>query len=185
MAKQLMSLRVSDLTRRQMTELANKLGMTLTEVVGVAIDRFYGREIVENKMWRIVGEPGEGIEPGVMVQVPGIRRLTVGRVDRINRDGSVTVEYHDPTEAPGSWSYQRFDPAGLWRVEEKHLTIRNEWGREIDYEAAVALMDDDIREQMASEGEWPEGESFFNEYARRHLARFGQEFEPAKRNPVW
>jgi hypothetical protein len=47
-----------------------------------------------------------------------------------------------------------------------------------DYDACVALMDDEIREQLHDEmaGACTEQE-FLDEYVERHLAKFGERFE--------
>lgn len=50
-------------------------------------------------------------------------------------------------------------------------------GNEIDFDAAVNLMDDDTREEIAATG--PESEQDFIEaYAAAHEAKFGEEFAP-------
>lgn len=63
--------------------------------------------------------------------------------------------------------------------------IYNGAGTEIDFEAAVGLMDDDLREDLhrlmapCTEAE------FFAAYCAAHRDKFGEEFEPNKSNPVW
>jgi hypothetical protein len=70
-------------------------------------------------------------------------------------------------------------------------TIRNEAGTEIDFDAAVALMDDELREHLHEIIEVFEGEreftaqQFFDDYVMLHREKFGEEFEPNKCNPVW
>jgi len=54
----------------------------------------------------------------------------------------------------------------------------NGHGDLIDYESAVALMDDDIREEMHAEGTWDAPQAFLAEYARRHLERYQEDFQP-------
>ena len=50
-------------------------------------------------------------------------------------------------------------------------------GQEIDFEAAVALMDDDLREMLADGA--PESEQWFLQiYADNHFAKFGEKFAP-------
>lgn len=71
--------------------------------------------------------------------------------------------------------------------------VTNAAGTDIDFDAAVELMDDELRESLHSGGGDPSGsndtpgdeQEFFAWYCRLHLVRFGDEFEPNKRNPVW
>jgi hypothetical protein len=65
--------------------------------------------------------------------------------------------------------------------------ITNAAGREIDFEAAAALMDIDVAGSV-DHGEHGDGQTeqeFFDAYCEAHRARFGEEFEPNKANPVW
>lgn len=57
-------------------------------------------------------------------------------------------------------------------------------GKEIDFEAAVNLMDDAIREQLHAEG-YDDEQSFFSAYEKAHEAKFCEEWELSKENPVW
>ena len=70
-------------------------------------------------------------------------------------------------------------------------TVKNELGtgNDIDFEAAVNLMDDDVREDahmdcLAIDADNPE-QVFFNHYCELHEIRFGTEFEPNKANGQW
>ena len=62
--------------------------------------------------------------------------------------------------------------------------VKNQHGTEIDFEAAVSIMDDDIREELHSQGIETEQE-FFDRYCERHLEKYSEEFEPNKENPQW
>lgn len=64
-------------------------------------------------------------------------------------------------------------------------TITNSAGTEIDFEAAVNIMDDTIRERLHMEMTPCSEEEFFRAYCDAHRAAFGEEFEPNKYNPVW
>lgn len=55
-------------------------------------------------------------------------------------------------------------------------TVINSYGITIDYNAAVALMDDDLREQLHADGIDTE-QAFFRAYAAAHLAKFGEVWE--------
>ncbi|RMH38516.1 MAG: hypothetical protein D6694_12285 [Gammaproteobacteria bacterium] len=67
----------------------------------------------------------------------------------------------------------------------KYVTVINAYGKEIDYEAAVNLMDDDIREQLHAELAPCSEQEFFDAYCKAHREKYGEDFEPAKANPVW
>lgn len=45
------------------------------------------------------------------------------------------------------------------------------------YKQAVELMDDEIREEMHRERDWDTEEEFLREYERRHLKKYGTEFQ--------
>lgn len=45
------------------------------------------------------------------------------------------------------------------------------------YKQAVELMDDEIREEMHRERDWDTDEEFLREYERRHLEKYGTEFQ--------
>jgi hypothetical protein len=49
-------------------------------------------------------------------------------------------------------------------------------GREVDFDAAVALMDDDIREELHEELSPCSDQRFFNAYLEQHYADYGVEF---------
>ena len=55
-------------------------------------------------------------------------------------------------------------------------TITDYNGNKIDFEAAVMLMDDEIREQIHAEGIEDEQE-FYNEYCEKHYEKYNEEFE--------
>lgn len=54
--------------------------------------------------------------------------------------------------------------------------VVNEYGVEINYDAAVELMDDELREEIHSEMAPCSDQEFFDEYVRRHREKFGEEF---------
>ena len=64
-----------------------------------------------------------------------------------------------------------------------NMMIKNQYGVEIDFEAAVNLMDDAICEDVNFDLAPCTEQEFFDEYVKRHLAKYGEEFEPAKKNP--
>lgn len=62
--------------------------------------------------------------------------------------------------------------------------ITNAAGHTIDFAAASALMDEGIVASLGY-GDGLTEQEFFLDYCAMHLARFGEEFEPNKSNPVW
>lgn len=67
-------------------------------------------------------------------------------------------------------------------------SIKNSTGRHYSHSqwpALVQTMDPDIREQIAQDGRYDTDQKFFEEYAKRHLAEHGEEWEPDKADPVW
>jgi len=65
--------------------------------------------------------------------------------------------------------------------------VKNEFGITINFEAAVNLMDDEIREELRNSGEYDEGDEqkFFDDYCAAHAAKYGEEFELAKKHPCY
>ncbi len=61
--------------------------------------------------------------------------------------------------------------------------VNNEYGTEINYDAAVNLMDDEIREELHSKFAPCAEQKFFNEYCKAHAEKYGEEWELAKENP--
>ena len=55
-------------------------------------------------------------------------------------------------------------------------TIKDYNGNNIDFEAAVMLMDDGIREQLHSMGIEYE-QDFYNAYREKHYEKYNEEFE--------
>lgn len=68
--------------------------------------------------------------------------------------------------------------------------VTNDYGVDIDYDIAVNMMDDEIREQlheklvMQSDEDCTE-QKFFDEYCKAHEEKYGEEWELAKENPCY
>ncbi len=60
-----------------------------------------------------------------------------------------------------------------------------ETGASVDFAAAVELMDDELREELSRDLAPCSEQDFLQAYAAAHLAKYGQEWEPAKDNPTW
>lgn len=65
------------------------------------------------------------------------------------------------------------------------MEVVNKNGASINYEAAVALMDDEIREELHAELAPCTEQEFFSAYEAAHAEKFGEEWELSKENPCW
>lgn len=63
--------------------------------------------------------------------------------------------------------------------------VKNDYGVIVDYDTAVLLMDDELREDIHRELAPCTDQEFFNEYAKRHAEKFGEIWELAKENPCY
>ncbi len=64
------------------------------------------------------------------------------------------------------------------------MNVTNSNGKVLDFDAAVNLMDDELREKAANRQDWQSEQDFFTAYERAHAAKHG-EWELSKCNPVW
>lgn len=64
-------------------------------------------------------------------------------------------------------------------------TVLNKNKTEIDFEAAVELMDDEIREELHEEMSPCTEQDFFTAYEINHEAKYGKVWELSKENPIW
>lgn len=65
------------------------------------------------------------------------------------------------------------------------MKVINQNGAEIDFEVAVSLMDDDLREELSADLAPCTEQEFFSAYAKAHENKFGEEWELAKENPCY
>ena len=63
--------------------------------------------------------------------------------------------------------------------------VINSNGTSINYDAAVALMDDNLREDVAADLAPCTEQEFFTEYCKRHAVKFGEPWELDKSNPTY
>ena len=63
--------------------------------------------------------------------------------------------------------------------------VLNEYGVEVDFDVAVSMMDDEIREEIHMDMAPCTDQEFFDEYAKRHAEKYGEEWELAKENPCY
>ncbi len=62
-------------------------------------------------------------------------------------------------------------------------TIINSYGEEFDFEATVQMMDDEVRESVHEDMAPCSEQEFFDEYCKRHEAKFGEPFIFDERHP--
>ena len=60
--------------------------------------------------------------------------------------------------------------------EKKYPTVMDESGKVVDYEEAVNLMDDNIREKLHVALAPCSNQTFFDAYCARHLETYGTPF---------
>ena len=65
------------------------------------------------------------------------------------------------------------------------MKVINMNGTEINYEAAVELMDDEICESLNFELAPCTEQEFFNAYEKAHAEKYGEEWELSKENPCY
>lgn len=63
--------------------------------------------------------------------------------------------------------------------------IVNRYGKEIDYSAAVIMMDDDVRETTHNDLAPCTDQEFFDGYCARHILIIGETWVLDDPNPVW
>lgn len=57
------------------------------------------------------------------------------------------------------------------------MKVINQNGTEIDFEASVSLMDDEIREDLNRELAPCSEQEFFSAYEKAHAEKYGEEFQ--------
>ena len=65
------------------------------------------------------------------------------------------------------------------------MIVKNNYGVEIDWNTAVNLMDDDLREELNADLAPCTEQEFFESYEKAHENKFGEEWELAKENPCY
>jgi len=51
-------------------------------------------------------------------------------------------------------------------------------GKQMDFDAAVQLMDDEVRESIHEVGTYHDQQSFMDQYSAAHAQKFGEQFAP-------
>lgn len=63
------------------------------------------------------------------------------------------------------------------------MKVINMNGTEIDFDVAVVMMDDEIRESIC--GTVDSEQEFFTAYEKAHAEKYGEEWELSKENPCY
>lgn len=64
--------------------------------------------------------------------------------------------------------------------------VKNQYGAELDFDAANAIMDEEICDELNRDADVCESEqTFFDAYCAAHKAKYGEEFEPNKEHGEW
>lgn len=58
------------------------------------------------------------------------------------------------------------------------MNVKNQYGKEVNFDEALKLMDADLRENVAYELSLSSDQEFFNKYAEAHKKKFGVTWEP-------
>jgi hypothetical protein len=66
-----------------------------------------------------------------------------------------------------------------------NMNVINASDNELDFHAAISMMDDDIREQLHRDLAPCSEQEFFTAYEKAHREKFGEDWELSKANPVW
>ena len=65
------------------------------------------------------------------------------------------------------------------------MKVINMNGTAIDFETAVYMMDDELRESIHAELSPCTEQEFFTAYEKAHTAKYGEEWELSKANPCF
>lgn len=68
---------------------------------------------------------------------------------------------------------------------KQYNKVTNEYGYEMDFEAAVNMMDADVREQVHRDIAPCTDQEFFDAYCKAHEETFGEPFFLTEPHPVW
>lgn len=79
--------------------------------------------------------------------------------------------------------YRQFK--GETRKGSTKMYVINLAGKKIDFNAAVNLMDNEIREEVHAKFAPCAKQKFFTEYEKAHEEKFGEKWELSKKNPIW
>ena len=70
-------------------------------------------------------------------------------------------------------------------MNNQEIYVKNQYGIEIDFEAAAGHMDDEIKEDLNYLLAPCSNQMFWDAYCIAHEQKFGEEFFLNEENPVW
>ena len=79
----------------------------------------------------------------------------------------------------------RSSPKKGVKMKSNIKIVKTPYGKEIDFDAATMIMDDDIRELVHHKLAPCSDQEFFDAYCVAHEKKYGEEFEPAKQGGNW
>lgn len=65
------------------------------------------------------------------------------------------------------------------------MLVTNKNGYELDFDAAVTYMDDDIREELHASMAPCSDQEFFSAYEKAHTEKHGEDWFLSDANPTW
>lgn len=96
---------------------------------------------------------------------------------------NICVELSEGTPVRIWWTDEE-DEEGTPHADQSQVVTK--YGIKVNFDAAVNLMDDDLREAIHATGEYDDDpQGFFEAYAAAHLAQFGQLWELDKPHPIY
>lgn len=69
-------------------------------------------------------------------------------------------------------------------MENNDIRVMNEYGVKIDFNVALSLMDDELREKVHMELAPCTEQEFFDTYAKAHEEKYGEEWILSNPNPT-
>lgn len=70
-------------------------------------------------------------------------------------------------------------------IKKKPVKVKNEYGTEVFFNAAMMLMDDELVSFLEPILGFEPEQEFFDAYCEAHLEKYGEPFELAKENPCY
>lgn len=118
--------------------------------------------------------------PEMIVSGPsgnGVRFIPVSGSAVMEEEKIITI-YDDDMDVEYDW-------CGIWEYSHYRPIVTNACGSRVDFEAAVPMMDDNLRERLHAQLAPCSPQEFFTAYEQAHEEEFGEEWELSKENPVW
>lgn len=100
--------------------------------------------------------------------------------DEDREDGNYTPNFYEIDEVfIPNWYQEKM------YIRRTNLTVFNAHHVDIDFDVAVSLMDDELREEIHNNIAPCSDQDFFEAYEKAHQEKFGEEWELSKANPCY